>query len=56
LSYLRLYANRFDIQAFKRAVKIPTRGIGDVVIDKISDLSIKNGVDIFTVIKDYGDF
>lgn len=56
LSYLRLYANRFDIQAFKRAVKIPTRGIGDVVIDKIADLSIKNGIDIFTVIKEYGDF
>ncbi|ADR18998.1 ATP-dependent helicase [Calditerrivibrio nitroreducens] len=55
LSYLRLFSNPYDIQSFKRAVKIPHRGIGDATIDKISQFAINNGVDIWTAIKEFSD-
>jgi len=52
LSFLRLFYNSYDIQSFKRSVKIPPRGIGDATIEKISQFAMENGIDIWTAIKE----
>lgn len=51
LSYARLTVNDKDFQAFKRAVSVPKRGVGDKTIENINifcaenDLSIREALD-----------
>ncbi|MCX8084083.1 MAG: UvrD-helicase domain-containing protein [Calditerrivibrio sp.] len=52
LAFLRFYSNPYDIQSFKRAIKIPPRHIGDATIEKVSAFTLENGVDILTSIKE----
>lgn len=40
LSYARLVVNPYDVEAFKRAIHVPTRGIGDTSIKKIDEYAI----------------
>lgn len=42
LSYARLTVNEFDMQAFKRTIGIPKRGIGDKSIEKIEQFMFEN--------------
>ena len=37
LSYLKLLMNEYDFTAFKRAITVPKRGIGDKTIEKIDE-------------------
>lgn len=39
LSYLKLITNEYDFTAFKRAIAVPKRGIGDKTIDKIDEFA-----------------
>ena len=39
LSYLKLVTNEYDFTAFKRAITVPKRGIGDKTIDKIDEFA-----------------
>lgn len=40
LAYARLIVNPYDVEAFKRAIAIPKRGIGDKSIEKIDEYAI----------------
>lgn len=40
LSYARIVVNPQDVVAFKRAISVPKRGIGDASIEKIESLSL----------------
>ena len=42
LAYARLIVNPYDVEAFKRAIAIPKRGIGDKSIEKIDEYAIDN--------------
>lgn len=55
LSYLRLYSNPYDIQSFKRSIKIPSRGIGDSTIERVAKFSSDNGIDILRAIAELMD-
>lgn len=39
LAYLKLVVNEYDFTAFKRAIAVPKRGIGDKTIDKIDEFA-----------------
>ena len=39
LSYLKLIVNEYDFTAFKRAISVPKRGIGDKTIEKIDEFA-----------------
>ncbi len=43
LSYLRLIANPYDLQSFRRAVSSPTRGVGPTTLAKIEGAIPENG-------------
>lgn len=55
LSYLKLYANPYDLQSFKRSIKIPSRGIGDSTIERVSKFSSDNGIDVLRSISELMD-
>lgn len=42
LAYARLIVNPYDVEAFKRAIAIPKRGIGDKSIEKIDEYAINH--------------
>lgn len=42
LAYARLIANPYDVEAFKRAISTPKRGIGDKSIDKIDEYAVEH--------------
>lgn len=42
LAYARIIVNPYDVEAFKRAIATPRRGIGDTSIQKIDDYAIAN--------------
>jgi DNA helicase-2/ATP-dependent DNA helicase PcrA len=42
LAYARIIANPYDVEAFKRSISTPKRGIGEKSIDKIDDYAIEN--------------
>lgn len=46
LAFARLTVNPHDIQAFKRTISIPKRGIGDKTIEKIDMFSLTNKLSI----------
>jgi len=52
LSYLRVYENPYDFQSFIRTMKNPSRGFGNVTIDKLIRYSFEHNVDIFKSIED----
>ena len=50
IAYLRLMVFNDDIQSFKRIVNEPSRGIGQVSVDKVLDFRETNNIDLFTAI------
>ena len=44
MSYLKLIANPSDNEAFRRAVSVPRRKLGDTTIDSLADIARKAGV------------
>ena len=53
LAYMRLVHNRYDEEAFIRALNVPVRrGIGDATVNKLRDLSAEYGLPMLDVISD----
>jgi DNA helicase-2/ATP-dependent DNA helicase PcrA len=48
MSYLKLIANPADDEAFRRAVSVPKRGLGDTTIDALADAAREGGVPLLT--------
>lgn len=46
LGYLRLIANPSDRMSFRRVVNTPRRGVGEVTLKKLEDISIENNISI----------
>lgn len=55
-SYLRLINNTDDNVALVRVINEPKRGIGNVTVDKASDLAARNGISVFEVCRRAEDF
>src|SRR5204862_544123 len=47
LSYLRLIANPSDDEAFRRAITVPRRGIGETTVDAIAERARTHGMSLF---------
>ena len=47
ISYLRLILNHRDDEAFRRVINVPSRGIGDTTIGRLSAAAIAGGVSIW---------
>lgn len=47
LAYLRLLTNRKDDEAFKRAVSVPSRGIGDTTMGRLSAAANAEGISLW---------
>ncbi len=47
MSYLKLIANPADDEAFRRAVAVPKRGLGDTTIAQLADESRQRGLPMF---------
>jgi len=56
LAYLRLVINNHDDESLLRAIKYPSRGIGDTTLDRISLAANDNDVSIFTVMDNIENF
>jgi DNA helicase II / ATP-dependent DNA helicase PcrA len=56
LSYLRYAINQSDEEAFKRIINQPKRGIGDGTIAKITITAAENGISIWDVVSNIGQF
>lgn len=54
MSYFRLIVNPKDNEAFKRVIKVPSRGIGDTTIARIQAAAASNDVSFWEAIK-FGD-
>lgn len=52
IAYFRLVVNPDDEEAFKRIINYPTRGIGNVTIQKIADSARNHAVSFWQVISD----
>lgn len=50
IGYFRMIANPSDEEAFRRIVNYPTRGIGDVTVQKISSAAQLHGVSLWEII------
>lgn len=53
LSYLRFFDNKFDSISFRRSLKNPGRGLGDVSIDKIVNYAEEKGIDLLAALKEF---
>lgn len=51
-AYLRLVVNNNDDEAFRRAIKYPSKGIGDTTLQKIAAAAHENGVSMWQIIND----
>ncbi|MCL5280893.1 MAG: UvrD-helicase domain-containing protein, partial [Planctomycetes bacterium] len=51
LAYLKVLVNPADEVALQRIINTPTRGIGKVTIDKVSDYAARGGITLFDAIK-----
>jgi DNA helicase-2/ATP-dependent DNA helicase PcrA len=47
MAYLKLVANPADEEAFRRAIAVPKRGIGDTTLDALAAKAKQNGVSLF---------
>jgi len=47
MAYLKLIANPADDEAFRRAIGVPKRGLGETTIEQLADASRQRGVPIF---------
>ncbi len=44
MAYLKLIANPADNEAFRRAVAVPKRGLGDTTVDTLGSIAAANGI------------
>lgn len=51
IAYMRLLVNPHDEEAIKRVINYPTRGIGEVTVNKLKEAAIKHNTSLWTVIE-----
>lgn len=51
-AYLRLIVNNNDDEAMRRALKYPSKGIGDTTLQKVASAAHENGVSMWQVLSD----
>jgi DNA helicase-2/ATP-dependent DNA helicase PcrA len=51
MSYLKLIANPADDEAFRRAIAVPRRGVGDTTLDALADRGRAEGLPILEVVR-----
>ncbi|MEZ4464788.1 MAG: 3'-5' exonuclease [bacterium] len=51
VAYLRVIANPFDETAWRRIVNYPSRGVGDVSIERLAEYSAATGLPFFRVLQ-----
>lgn len=56
LAYFRLVINPDDEEALKRIINYPTRGIGNVTLEKVIQAAVESGVGVWEVLKDLERF
>ncbi len=56
IAYLKFIINRDDIQAFKRIINTPKRGIGNTTIDKLIVASYDNDMSLWDTLKNANHF
>ena len=49
MAYLKLIANPADEEAFRRAITVPKRGIGDTTVDSLAERAKQAGVPLFEI-------
>lgn len=49
MAYLKLIANPSDEEAFRRAIAVPRRGVGDTTVDAIAALAREAGMSLFEI-------
>jgi DNA helicase-2/ATP-dependent DNA helicase PcrA len=52
LSYLRVFNNKYDVQAFERSLKVPPKGIGQASVNKIINFASNNAMDLLEASKE----
>jgi DNA helicase-2/ATP-dependent DNA helicase PcrA len=52
MSYLKLIANPSDDEAFRRAVGVPKRGLGETTIEQLAEMSRQRGLPMFNGAQD----
>ena len=55
LAYLRLVVNPSDDEAYLRAIKTPSKGIGDTTLERLRNLAISRGVSMLNATDDLSD-
>lgn len=55
LAYLRLVVNPSDDEAYLRAIKTPSKGIGDTTLERLRNLAITRGVSMLNATDDLSD-
>ena len=56
IAYLRLLANQSDNLSLERIINEPKRGVGKTSIDNVREISEKNGISMYEVIKRADEF
>ena len=55
LAYLRLVVNPSDDESYLRAIKTPSKGIGDTTLERLRNLAISRGVSLLDATDDLSD-
>ena len=55
LAYLRLVVNPRDDESYLRAIKTPSKGIGDTTLERLRNLAISRGVSLLDATDDLSD-
>jgi DNA helicase II / ATP-dependent DNA helicase PcrA len=56
LAYIKLIVNPKDTEAFSRVINYPARGIGKTTTDKIAALSLAEGIHIWDIVSNLGQY
>lgn len=56
LGYLRLIVNEDDDVSFRRVVNSPKRGIGDVTVDKLSEIATEKNISLYKALEYVEDY
>ena len=55
LAYLRLVVNPADDESYLRAIKTPSKGIGDTTLERLRNLALSRGVSLLNATDDLSD-
>lgn len=56
MAYARLVNNPFDEVSLRRIINVPKRAIGDATVDKMAQVAVEQGLNIYDVIMDIEEY